>query len=66
MSAFKHRGEDISVDEAPRFKEEGYTVDGNGKVVYKASSRVGTAFNTRPDKAVDDVKEMIDRNLDAK
>jgi hypothetical protein len=66
MSAFKHRGVDISVDEAPRFKEDGYNVDGNGKVVYKADSKFGKAFNTKPDKAVDDVKEMIDRNLDTK
>jgi hypothetical protein len=66
VSAFKHRGEDISVDEAPRFKEDGYTVDGKGKVVYKAGTRFGNAFNTKPDKAVDDAKEMIDRNLDTK
>jgi len=66
VSAFKHRGVDISVDEAPRFKEDGYTVDGNGKVIYKAGSKFGNAFSDKPDRAVEDQKKMIDRNLDTK
>jgi hypothetical protein len=66
MSAFKHRGEDISVDEAPVFKEKDYTVDGKGKVVYKAGTRFGNSYSDGPQKAVDDAKRMIDRNLDGK
>lgn len=66
MSAFKHRGEDISVDEAPSFKEKEYTVDGKGKVVYKAGTRFGNSYSNKPDKAVEGAKEMIDKKLDKK
>ncbi len=60
----KHRDEDISIDEAPSFKEESYTVDGNGRMVYKASSRHGKSFATEPQRAVDGAKEQIDRAKD--
>jgi hypothetical protein len=64
MSVFKHRGEDISVSEAPSFKEKDYTVDGKGKVVYRAGSRFGDAYSNKPNDALETAKELIDRNLD--
>lgn len=62
----KHRGEDISVDEAPKFKEPTYTVDGEGKMVYKASSKHGKSYATTPGQAVDGAKEQIDRAKDGR
>jgi hypothetical protein len=64
MSAFKHKGEDITVTEAPSFKEGEYTVEaGKGKkLVYKAETRYGRAYSDKPQRAVDDAKDMIDRN----
>ena len=65
MSQFKHRDEDIEFEEAPEFKNDDYTVTGDG-IIYKASTRFGNNFSDRPDKALDDAKEMIDKNLDKK
>jgi len=62
MSKFTHRGEDITVEEAPRFNEGEYTVDGNGKLVYKAGTRFGSAYSDKPQVAVDDAKDLIDRS----
>ncbi len=59
-----HRDININIDEAPTFKEDGYNVDGNGKIVYKAASKFGKSFATQPQKAVDGAKEQIDRALD--
>ena len=64
MSQFKHRGEDIKVDESPSFKEKDYTVDGKGKVVYKAGSRFGDSYSTKPNDALETAKDLIDRSLD--
>lgn len=63
MSEFKHKGEDIQIDEAPRFKEGEYTVEsGDGKIVYKAGTRFGNAYSTKPDRALEDAKDLIDRS----
>lgn len=64
MSTFKHRGEDIKIDEAPTFREDGYTVDGNGKVIYKAETRFSRSYADKPDKVLEDAKWDIDRSLD--
>lgn len=62
----KHRGVDISINEAPTFTEDGYKVDGQGKIVYKAASKHGKSFAREPQKAVDGAKEQIDKALDGK
>ena len=64
MSGFKHRGEDIKIDEGPSFKEDGYTVDGNGKVIYKSETRFSRSYADRPDKVLEDAKKSIDKALD--
>lgn len=67
MSTIKHRDVDISIEEAPKFKDpSGADVDGKGKLVYKAGSKYGNTYAPKPDKAIDDQKKLIDDNLDKK
>lgn len=67
MSNIKHRDVDITIEEAPKFTDpSGGTVDGNGKLVYKAGSKYGNTYAPRPDKALEDQKELIDDHLDRK
>lgn len=66
MSNIKHRDVDIKIDEAPVFKDDGYVVDGKGKLIYKAGSKFGNSYSGTPKDAVDGAKEQIDRGLDQK